>query len=95
MFDETTGLTRIKETIVVDSVEESGLAYGSLLSGDILLTATFNGKTVDIDRSFTLSDMLLEAKAGDSVTIKFSRNGEEKSITLTFTENDVTEYFVA
>lgn len=95
VFDETTGLTRIKETIVVDSVEESGLAYGSLLSGDILLTATFNGKTVDIDRSFTLSDMLLEAKAGDSVTIKFSRNGEEKSITLTFTENDVTEYFVA
>lgn len=95
VYDETTGLTRIKETITVDSVEESGLAYGSLLSGDILLTATFNGKTVDIDRSFTLSDMLLEAKVGDSVTISFSRGGEEKSVTLTFTENDVTEYFVA
>lgn len=95
VYDETTGLIRIKETIVVDSVEESGLSYGSLLSGDILLTAAFNGKTVDIDRSFTLSDMLLEAKVGDSVTITFSRDGEEKSVTLTFTENDVTEYFVA
>lgn len=95
VYDETTGLTRIKETIVVDSVEESGLSYGSLLSGDILLTATFNGKTVDIDRSFTLSDMLLEAKVGDSVTISISRDGEEKTVTLTFTENDVTEYFVA
>lgn len=95
VYDETTGLTRIKETITVDSVEESGLAYGSLLSGDILLTATFNGKTAEIDRSFTLSDMLLEAKVGDSVTISFSRGGEEKSVTLTFTENDVTEYFVA
>lgn len=95
VYDETTGLTRIKETITVDSVEESGLAYGSLRSGDILLTATFNGKTVDIDRSFTLSDMLLEAQVGDSVTISFSRDGEEKSVTLAFTEYDVTEYFVA
>lgn len=95
VYDEETGLTRIRETVTVDSVEENGLAYGKLESGDILLTATFNEKTVDIDRSFTLSDMLLEAKVGDSVTISFSRNGEEKTVTLTFTENDVTEYFVA
>ena len=95
VYDESTGLTRIVETVTVDSVEESGLAYGSLESGDVLLTATFNGKTVDIDRTFVLSDLLLEAKVGDSVTITFSRNGEEQTATLTFRDSDVTEYFVA
>ncbi len=95
VYDETTGLTRIVETVTVDSVEESGLANGVLESGDVFLTATFNGKTVDIDRTFVLSDLLLEAKVGDSVTITFSRNGEEQTVTLTFRDSDVTEYFVA
>lgn len=95
VFDEATGKTSIKEKIVVDSVTTGSKADGVFQAGDILLRASLNGKTVVVDRSYVLSDLLLWAQPGDTVTVCFERDGAEISADITFTADDVKTYFVA
>lgn len=94
IYDEATGKTLIRETIAVDSVTAGAKADGILQEGDVLLSATIGDKTVEVNRSFSLTDFLLTARVGDSVTINFLRDGQEQNATITFEEADITEYFV-
>ncbi len=95
IFDESTATMLIKETIVVHSVVEGGRADGSIQVDDIIVSATLDGRTIQVDRSFVLSDFLLSAEVGDTVTLHILRDGVETDVDITFQADDVTEYFVA
>lgn len=95
VYDESSCKTVIKEVIVVSSVNEGSAAEGVLQVGDILKKATLRGVTITLDRTFVLSDFLLSASVGDTVTIVYERDGEEKEAQITFAEKDVEIYFVA
>ena len=92
VFDPETGLVRIKETVVIHEISKGGVIEGVLLAGDVLLSATFDGKTYEITRQHHIIDMMLDVRAGDIVTINIIRDGEQKSVSVTITEDCLTEY---
>ena len=58
----------------------------------MLLSVTINDKTTSITRQHQAIDMMVDVRVGDVVTFNILRDGEEKSVSLTITENSLTEY---
>ena len=79
-----------KEKNVVTQVIANSLAYGKIKVGDVLLSATFKGEKLDIQRGYYLNDLLLDVRKGDSLTLTLLRDGSEIERTFTF---DQDKYF--
>ena len=92
VYDSTTGLISIKETVSVYEVSSESLADGVLQAGDILVSATVNGNTTEITRQYHIIDMMLDVRVGDVVTLHILRAGEEKTVSITITEDCLTAY---
>ena len=91
-YNAETGRFEIKETVSVSEVNANSLSEGILEVGDVLLSVTINDKTTSITRQHHVIDMMLDVRVGDIVTFNILRDGEEKSVSLTITENCLTEY---
>ena len=92
VFDPESGTIAIKETVLVQEVTAGSLAEGVLQAGDMLISASLNGKTTKITRQYHMIDMMLDVRVGDTVTIEILRNGERMTVTLTVTEDCLTAY---
>ena len=92
VYNSTTGLISIEETVSVYEVSSGSLADGVLKSGDVLVSATVNDNTTEIIRQHHVIDMMLDVRVGDVVTFNILRDGEEKSVSITITEKCLTEY---
>ena len=92
VYNSTTGLISIEETVSVYEVSSGSLADGVLKSGDVLVSATVNDNTTEIRRQHHVIDMMLDVRVGDVVTFNILRGGEEKSVSITITEGCLTEY---
>ena len=92
VYDSTTGLISIKETVSVYEVSSGSLADGVLQAGDVLVSANINGNTTEITRQYHIIDMMLDVRVGDVVTLHILREGEEKTVSITITEGCLTEY---
>ena len=92
VYNSTTGLISIEETVSVYEVSSGSLADGVLKSGDVLVSATVNDNTTEITRQHHVIDMMLDVRVGDVVTFNILRGGEEKSVSITITEGCLTEY---
>ena len=92
VYDSATGLMVIEETVSVYEVSSGSLADGILQAEDILVSATVNGNTTEITRQYHIIDMMLDMRAGDIVTLKILRGGEEKTVSITITEECLTAY---
>ena len=91
VYNSTTGLISIEETVSVYEVSSGSLADGVLKSGDVLVSATVNDNTTEITRQHHVIDMMLDVRVGDVVTFNILRDGEEKSVSITITEGCLTE----
>lgn len=94
-YDEQTGVLRRYEEIKVHSVTSGALADGKILPDDIIKSITLNERTTEITRQHQVIDILLDARAGDKVTIVVKRaNGEgtcdEVTIEIEITEDCLT-----
>jgi PDZ domain-containing secreted protein len=58
---------------------------GILQSDDILISANVNDSITEITRQYHIIDMMLDVRAGDIVTLKILRNGEEQTVSITIT----------
>ncbi len=83
VYDSSTGLTSIVQSVAVDTVSETGAATGKLMSDDIIKSITVSGKTTEITRTYQPSDVMLYANAGDTITLNIIRNGEPMSVEVT------------
>ncbi len=92
VYDASTGLYSIVESICVYEVTSGTIADGALMPNDVLLSATLNGKTVEISRQHHLIDLMLTARVGDSLLIKVLREGAEAPVELIISEDCITEY---
>ena len=92
VYDSTTGFITIEETVSVYEVSSGSLADGVLQAGDILVSATVGGNTTDLTRQYHIIDMMLDVRAGDVVTLKILRAGDEKTVSITITEDCLTAY---
>ena len=89
------GYTEIKETVVVRSVEETGLAAGVLQAGDVLVSAKIRDVVYEIDRNYILTDAMLNARVGDVIEITVERNGERQTVSLTITAESIQAVYTA
>ena len=92
VYDSATGIMTIKETVSVYEVSSGSLADGILQAEDVLVSATVNGNTTEITRQYHIIDMMLDVRAGDVVTLKILRGGEEMTVSITITEGCLTAY---
>ena len=92
VFDSTTGLITIEETVSVYEVSSGSLADGILQADDVLVSVTVGGNTTDITRQYHIIDMMLDVRVGDVVTLKILRAGEDMNVSITITEDSLTEY---
>ena len=92
VFDPASGTISITETVLVQEVNAGSLAEGVLQAGDMLISASLNGKTMKITRQYHMIDMMLDVRVGDTVMIEILRNGERMTVALTVTEDCLTAY---
>ena len=92
VYDTETGHVSICETVSVYEISENSLAEGVFEEGDIFVSATLNGEKTEITRQYHVIDMMLEVRVGDTVVFEIIRDGENKTINITVTEDCLTEY---
>ena len=89
--EEETGLLRVVETVVVQSVDKNLL--GKVFEvDDQLIAISINGNTKTITRQFQLIDTMVTARPGDVVEFTVLRDGVEQVLTITVTEDCLTAY---
>lgn len=93
-YDRATGKTVIVETVTIQKIAEGSLSDGVLEVGDVLESAVLHGVTHELTRYFLLSDLMLEARPGDVLTVNYNRNGTPGSADITLTEDCVKTFFV-
>ena len=92
IYDSEKGTIYIEETVSVYEVSKNYLADGVLMAGDVLVSATVGGNTTEITRQYHIIDMMLDVRVGDVVTLHILRAGEEKTVSITITEDCLTAY---
>ncbi|MBR3686059.1 MAG: trypsin-like peptidase domain-containing protein [Clostridia bacterium] len=92
IYDESTGLVSIVESIGVAEVSEGSIAYGIVEADDILISATLNGITKEITRQFHVIDLMINARPGDTMYLTVMRGDETVTLSIEITEDCVTSY---
>ena len=82
-YDVSTGYISIVEEIQVSAVSGSGLFRSYVQAGDIIVSVSTNEKSVEVTRKHHLTEFMLELRLGDTVTLKFLRDGIEETATVT------------
>lgn len=78
------GTLRTVETVSVGALLSVNYpAYGVLQTGDIINTATLNGKTVTIEHTYQLSDLLYYGDQGDVLTLNITRGSQNLNANIT------------
>ena len=92
IYDVQTGTVRIAESVSVYEVAEASLADGALQAGDLLLSATVNGRKTEITRQYHVIDMMLSVRVGDTVSFTVLRDGQQLAVDITITADCLTAY---
>ncbi len=78
VFDSTSGYGRIVEELLITSVADNSISKSlSLQADDVLTGMIINGKTVNFDRDFDVSDTILALRLGNQIKLKYKRNGAD------------------
>lgn len=91
VYDEESGIVHKKEEVGVVSVENGGLAKGVLAEGDIINSVTIDGVTYEVDKMYVVTDSMLCARVGSTVTLNITRNGKTLDVSITITERSLTQ----
>ena len=92
VYDLESGMVTIEETVSIYEVNDGSLADGVLMADDVLLSAVFGERVIEIKRQYHIIDIMLDVRVGDVVMLDVIRNGERVSVSLTITESCLTEY---
>lgn len=82
-YNETTGQTEIVQLIGLESVTAGSSADGLLKAGDILVSATYAGKTWTIDKLYSMGDRIFDMDVGGVLTFEIIRNGATMVVEVT------------
>ena len=92
VYDSEKGILRRVEEISVYQITAGGLGDGMLRQGDVIRSITIGEKTVTVSRQHHLIDAMLDVRVGDTVSIVIVRDGAEKTVSTTITENALAAY---
>ncbi len=65
-----------------------GAAQDKLRVGDVLKSVTIDGKTYAITKNYRFGELMLNARAGDTITINVLREGTETAVDITLDKDD-------
>ena len=91
-YDSESGLVYISEVISVVEVTKGSLADGVFREGDRLVSITLGENTAQISRQYHVIDLMLDARAGDTVSFEIERGSERTTVQFVITEECLTEY---
>ncbi len=76
VYDAATGYGHIEEKVTASSVSDGGIADKlGVAAGDVIDAVLINGEEYEVDRTFHIYDILLTVRAGDSLRIRYERDG--------------------
>ncbi|MBQ7387663.1 MAG: trypsin-like peptidase domain-containing protein [Clostridia bacterium] len=91
-INSESGRIDVVESVAVKSVNADSAAYGKLVAGDVLISATLNDKTISITRDYHIIDLMLGARAGDTLTLVISRSGVEMTVRIDISADSISSY---
>ncbi len=91
VYDGETGAISIRETVEIYEVTP-GLIGAGFRVGDVLVSATLEGKTLPITRQHHVIDLMITTRPGDTVTFVVLRDGVETTLEITVTQDCLTAY---
>ena len=92
MLDTETGRVTTKETVIVGSVIEGGIADGVLKTNDVIKAVTIDGVKYEIVRTYNVVDVMLGARIGSEVVFTIVRDGAELEIAMDTSNATLTDY---
>ncbi len=90
-YDKDTGGLLKREVIGIADIEEGSLASGALKIDDIINSITVDGVKYDVTRMYIVTDAMINARVGSSVTVNITRGNEVMDVEITITEASVKE----
>ena len=81
-YDTETGEIKKSETTKITEISEGSAADGKLSVGDVLVSISLAGKEYSITRYYHASEILLDARVGDTVVLTVLRAGETVEVTF-------------
>ena len=91
-YNDETGHVTLKEDIIVVETSAGGLAHGTLMADDIILSAQVGTRYMEFSRQYQLLNLLLYARSGDTVYVTVLRGDQTITFDFTITENNLVEY---
>ncbi len=91
-LDTASGKIIKGEVIAVDSVSSGSLAEGKLQSGDIISSLTINGVTYEATRRHHVTEVMINARAGDTVIFGIIRGDKALEVEIELTEQCLQIY---
>lgn len=91
LFDTDTGKVRRMEKIKVNEVSAGSAATDVLAAGDIISSIVIGSTEYEVSRLFHVTDSMLNARPGEKITFKITRDGKKMEVSLTATEQMLTE----
>ena len=90
VYDLESGKVHKREEVSVYAITSGGLADGHLAVGDVINSITVDGIKYETNRIYSVTDPMINARVGSSVTINVKRGAEILDITITVTESALT-----
>ena len=91
VYDEENGVVLKREQISISTVENGALAKGALEVGDIINSITIDGVKYDVYKMYIVTDSMLNARVGSTVTVNVTRGGEVMDVEIEITESSLTK----
>ena len=94
-FNPTTGLVELIDSVEISSINSNSIFSGDLLTGDIFMSMTINGKKTEITRDYLIEELLLDLRVNDTLKIEVKRNvGDDDYEILEFSKQVLEVDFV-
>ncbi len=91
-YDKETGRIHKCERVMISNIIEGSLAEGIFKAGDLINSITVDGVAYEVTRGFHVVDSMLNARVGSTVVFNVERDGESLDLTVSVTEDTLTEY---
>ncbi len=90
VYDKSSGKVLRREVVTVKAVESLGLANGRIAVGDIINSITVDGVKYEVTRMYIVTDSMLSARVGSTVTVNVTRGGESIDVSIDITSASLT-----
>lgn len=91
-YDTESGRIEKIEKISIEDINQEGIGYGKFQKDDTLKSIKLGDKVLEITRRHHVIDLMLDARAGDTVEFSIIRGGTEQTVTVIISTECLVAY---